>query len=169
MAASTVLPGFLSETLAKSHFRTVAGYLATDGEINPAELLTQFRQAGATILLPRTGPQQSLYFAPEGDLADTGLAGIPEPQSPAIELASGQPPVLMLVPSVALDRRGGRLGRGGGYYDRILPQARELGWTLCGLCYAADLQESLPLESHDISVDWCLTEQGLLIPGNGRT
>jgi 5-formyltetrahydrofolate cyclo-ligase len=71
---------------------------------------------------------------------------------------------VVLTPAVALDRTGGRLGRGGGDYDRLLPALRARGWTIVGVCHAAQVQERLPLEAHDAPVDAILTDDGLLVP-----
>ena len=143
-------------------YRTVAGYIASDGEIDPAALLGRFRAIGSQILLPRTGPDSSLELAPEGALEPSGPAGILEPTGPGIQPTHVSMPALLLVPSVGLTLQGGRLGRGGGFYDRFLPGLRAAGWTICGLCHDADLLPELPLEEHDQSVAWCLTEKRLL-------
>ncbi len=162
LSARDALAEILSKNVRLEDFATVAGYLAGDGEINPEILLARFRAAGADILLPRTGPGGSLVLAPEGTLAATGPAGIPEPTAAEIDPVAIRQPAILLVPSVALTPEGGRLGRGGGFYDRILPRLRAAGWRICGLCHDADLTDDLPLETHDQPMDWCLTEKRLL-------
>ena len=161
-SARDALPEILSKNMELGDFATVAGYLAGDGEIDPELLLSRFRAAGAAILLPRTGPDGSMVLAPEGALARTGPAGISEPTAAEIDPVAVRQPAILLVPSVALTPAGGRLGRGGGFYDRILPGLRAAGWRICGLCHDADLINDVPLEAHDQPVDWCLTEQRLL-------
>jgi len=63
-----------------------------------------------------------------------------------------------LIPCVACDAEGFRLGRGGGYYDRFLKGGR---FVKAALCRRALLQEKLPVEAHDEKVDWIITEAGI--------
>jgi 5-formyltetrahydrofolate cyclo-ligase len=148
---------------------TIAAYIACDGEIDPAALLAERAAEGCVILLPRIRPGRALEFAPApaGDeLLVPGPHNVREPTGPAVELDDPPQPRLLLVPSVALDRSGGRLGRGGGYYDRLLPAARQHGWTIVGLCHAEHLIDALPMEEHDARVDASLTNDGLwTVPG----
>lgn len=65
---------------------------------------------------------------------------------------------LLLVPGVAFDRRGGRLGNGAGYYDRLLPQLRADA-TIIGICYESQLLEQCEMEPHDVYMDFVITEQ----------
>ena len=67
----------------------------------------------------------------------------------------------MLVPVVAFDRRGGRLGYGGGYYDRLLPLLRADAIRV-GAGYAMQLADSVPCAPHDMSLDLVVTEAGAL-------
>lgn len=68
---------------------------------------------------------------------------------------------LFLVPGLAFTTRGARLGRGGGFYDRLLPR-RSAGSTALGICFALQIVESVPHEPHDQRVDGVVTEDGLL-------
>jgi len=68
---------------------------------------------------------------------------------------------LFLVPGLAFTAAGRRLGRGGGFYDRLLPQRRPQS-TAIGICYALQVRDDLPIESHDQDVDAVVTEHGLL-------
>ncbi|ALJ56602.1 5-formyltetrahydrofolate cyclo-ligase family protein [Candidatus Xiphinematobacter sp. Idaho Grape] len=68
---------------------------------------------------------------------------------------------LILVPGLAFDLRGGRLGRGGGHYDRILSRPDCVGKVI-GVCYAAQVVEYVPRERHDLPVGALLTEKGLV-------
>lgn len=147
--------------------RTVAGYAASDGEIDVAPVLAAARARGATILLPRRRRGATLELVPvPADLVLQVVrgAGVMEPDGDAADLATLATPAVVLTPAVALDRAGGRLGRGGGDYDRLLPVLRAHGWTIVGVCHAAQLQERLPLEAHDSPVDAILTEDGLVVP-----
>ncbi|WP_245777234.1 5-formyltetrahydrofolate cyclo-ligase [Brevundimonas viscosa] len=89
-----------------------------------------------------------------GDPLELDLAGVPAP----LPLAEPVTPDLILTPLLAFDDAGGRLGQGGGYYDRTfaaLPAARRIG-----LAYAGQQVDRLPLEGHDIRLHGVLTETG---------
>lgn len=148
--------------------RTVAAYAACDGELDVAPILDAARARGASVALPRcradAGLELVLVDAGE-PLASRGVRGrVPEPSGPACDPASLPAPALVLVPSVALDRRGFRLGRGGGHYDRLLPVLRDAGWTIVGVCHTAALLDALPVEPHDVPVDAILTDDGVHLP-----
>jgi 5-formyltetrahydrofolate cyclo-ligase len=68
---------------------------------------------------------------------------------------------LFLVPGLAFTSHGGRLGRGGGFYDRLLPRRRAES-TAIGICFSLQVVEDLPREAHDQLVDAVITERGLL-------
>jgi len=160
-----------SELEALAAARTVAGYVACDGEIDVAALLDDARRRGAAVLLPRRrhGDTLDLVAAPAHasallTVATGGRDPLREPQGPAADPARLATPAVLLAPAVALDRRGGRLGRGGGDYDRLLPRLRALGWTVIGVCHVAQLVDVLPVEGHDVPVDVVLTDAGVLVP-----
>jgi 5-formyltetrahydrofolate cyclo-ligase len=74
-------------------------------------------------------------------------------------------PQILIVPLVAFDRRGGRLGYGGGFYDRTLEKLRATRATMAiGFAYAAQEDENLPLEPTDQPLDLIVTEQGVITP-----
>ncbi len=73
---------------------------------------------------------------------------------------------LVVVPGVVLDHRGGRLGNGQGYYDRLLASVRPDAF-LIGLCYEAQIIDEIPLEEHDVCMDKIVTEKGVYT-GRGR-
>ena len=70
---------------------------------------------------------------------------------------------MLLVPLLAFDRKGYRLGYGGGYYDRTLAMLQEKGPVLAiGIAYAAQQVESVPREATDQRLDWIVTEEGAI-------
>jgi len=81
-----------------------------------------------------------------------GKFGIPEPKRPVFAPADLD---LIIVPGIAFDRAGRRLGRGGGFYDRLLPQYRAIK---VGVCFEFQCMGPLPVEPHDCSVDRIVTE-----------
>jgi 5-formyltetrahydrofolate cyclo-ligase len=145
--------------------RSVLGYVACDGEIDVAPVLAAARARGACIALPRcrvVGGLDVVVVGANAELVRGARGRVAEPSGPAADPATLSTPGLALVPSVALDRRGFRLGRGGGDYDRLLPSLRACGWTIVGVCHAASVVERLPVEAHDVPVDVILSDAGLL-------
>src|SRR4051812_4247459 len=128
--ASRAVRAAASSFAALRDARTVAGYVACDGEIDIAALLDEARTRGATVVLPRRArPLLELVRSDiVADPAASARAGadVHAPAGPACDLARLDRPAIALVPALALDRRGNRLGRGGGDYDRLLPTLRAL-------------------------------------------
>jgi len=158
--------------------RSVARHLAVSSELTRARRIALFaalpdepptrplfellRGTGRTLLFPRVLPGNALDFAPlarwdELRRGDRGLLE-PPPGAPDVALGAGD---LVLVPGLAFDRRGRRLGRGGGHYDRRFP-AGASGPTLFALCFACRLIEGIPSGAQDRRMDGILTEYGLL-------
>jgi 5-formyltetrahydrofolate cyclo-ligase len=139
-------------------YRVVAGYAPMEAEIDPGPLLRRMAAAGARIVLPvviaRDAPLIFREVAPPRDfLADA--AGILAPPPTAAEAA----PDLVIAPLLAFDRGGGRLGQGGGYYDRTLRALRARGpvWVV-GLAYAGQEVAQTPRGQDDEALDAILTE-----------
>lgn len=86
-----------------------------------------------------------------------GKFGIPEPENPI--WAEADELDLILVPGVAFDRAGGRIGRGGGFYDRLLPQYNAIR---AGICFDFQCLEKIPSEPHDGLMDVLITESKIL-------
>lgn len=140
---------------------TVGGYHAIGEEADIDPLLTALHQRGHATGLPRVAaPGAPLAFhawAPGDDLV-RGYRDIPEP---APETAPIEPHVL-LVPMLAYDATGHRLGYGGGFYDRTLEALRKARPVLAiGIAYSAQRVDSLPGAAHDQRLDAVLTELGV--------
>jgi 5-formyltetrahydrofolate cyclo-ligase len=162
-AASRAIAAIAWRTTAVAAARTIAAYVAHDGEPDLAAVLDEARRRGAAIVLPRLardGGIELIGVAADGAALAPGASGIAEPMGAAIDPARLAAPAAIFVPAVALDAEGRRLGRGGGHYDRLLPALRRLGWTAIGVCHAAQLVARLPEEPHDARVDAILTERG---------
>jgi 5-formyltetrahydrofolate cyclo-ligase len=137
-----------------------AGYHAVGAEMNPWPALRRLGRLGARVALPvALAVDAPLVF--RAWRADQPLtvdaAGVPSPGEDAETLA----PQLVIVPLLAFDRQGYRLGQGGGYYDRTLGALRRTGPLLAiGLAYAGQEIDQVPREPHDEPLDAILTETG---------
>lgn len=114
-------------------------------------------QQGLTVALPRMSSSGDFYEAcvvenPQTDLVD-GHFGIREP-GPGCHVYPLNLLDLVLVPGVAFDLGGRRLGRGAGYYDRLLSDVQG---TTCGIAFDEQISGELPVEPHDVVVDCILT------------
>lgn len=135
----------------------VGGYHALPEEADPAALLVRLAELGCHIAFPRVAAKhQPLEFhrVPHGEMLAPGSYGIAEP----LEHWPRVTPGLLLVPLLAFDPAGHRLGYGGGFYDRTL---EKLAVPAIGIAYAGQEVASLPHEAHDRTLDMILTEQGL--------
>jgi len=137
----------------------VAGYLPIESEIDPLPLMERLEGEGAKLALPRLEADGSMTFrawSQEADLED-GPMGLRQP----LESADTVYPTLVLMPLLAFDGMGVRLGYGKGHYDRTLSGLRENGRVFaCGLGFHAQMLDELPAEPHDQPLDWAVTERG---------
>ena len=138
----------------------VFAYCSVVPEVDTHAILAQARRRGKTVALPVTQPDGQMRFARFDGALVPGRFGIPEPPRSARTLLP-QPGDLMLVPALAYDRAGRRLGRGGGYYDRFLAR---VDCCTVGLIRAAFLLDALPAEWNDVPVSAVITEDGVLRP-----
>lgn len=135
----------------------VAVYRAIGSEIDADALSLALIRLGRDLCLPvvveRAAPMIFRRWSP-GEPLELDVAGLPAP----LPLAEAVTPDLIVTPLLAFDSAGGRLGQGGGYYDRTfaaLPNA-----TRTGFAYAGQEVENLPVERHDIRLHGVLTERG---------
>jgi len=151
--------------------RTVAGYVAAKGEIDPASALAGAAAAGATVALPRVadgdGPRLRFHRA-DGPLV-AGRFGLLEPAATAPEIPVEALDVV-IVPGLAFDGEGRRLGFGGGYYDGTFGGGGAGGKrpALIGLCYELQVVPHCPAGPGDVPVDVVVTESRVLRRGAGE-
>lgn len=148
--------------LAATPGAIVSGFAAINDEINPAPLMTWLQAEGFRLALPvmqgRGKPLLMRAWTP-GDAMNPAAWGIAEPMDdkPAVD------PDILLVPLLAFDARGYRLGYGGGFYDRTLQRLRKLKPIVAvGLAYDELRVDAVPAESYDERLDWVLTPSGPL-------
>lgn len=141
----------------------IAGYAAIRSEIDPAPGLERLNTQGYQICLPVVeGPARPLGFRAwtPGEPLIPGAFGALIPES-----AEPTTPDLLIVPLLAFDARGFRLGYGGGFYDRTLERLRASRPTKAlGFAYAAQQQDQVPTEPTDQPLDGIVTERGLITP-----
>ena len=138
----------------------VAGYHPLGSEISPLAAMEEARAVGAIAAFPCfTNPAKPFRFV-AGDPLEPGPFGIMQParRHPAVE------PDLVLVPLIAVDGGGTRLGRGKGHYDRALVRLKKSGARLIGLGWAMQrLTETIPADEWDIPLDGFASPEGLEI------
>jgi 5-formyltetrahydrofolate cyclo-ligase len=145
----------------------VSGYVSIRGELDAAGALEGARAAGFTVVLPRIDtrvpPHLCFHEATGSDDLRDGPHGLREPRASCAEV-----PVegidVMLVPGLAFDAAGRRLGYGGGYYDAAGRALRERRPTslLVGLAYDFQIVDACPADARDVAVDVVVTERRVL-------
>jgi 5-formyltetrahydrofolate cyclo-ligase len=146
--------------------RHLAVYLANDGEIDPSQLIEHAWFANKNVYLPVLSPtKNSLYFAPykEGSRFRHNRFNIAEPICQPSDWIKASQLDLLLLPLVAFDTDGNRVGMGGGFYDRTLAYLQHRRhWrkpTLVGLAHETQKTDSLESQSWDIPLDYIVTEK----------
>jgi 5-formyltetrahydrofolate cyclo-ligase len=147
--------------------RVVMAYSGFGTEIDTAPLLREITQAGKTLIMPRvsraTGVLEIFRVEdPEADLVD-GVWGIREPNPQRCAPCAPEEINLIIMPGAVFDRRGGRIGYGKGYYDKLLGECMRKGHHPATVAGAFEVQvvDAVPMESHDVPVDVLVTELGV--------
>lgn len=143
--------------------QTVCAYVPAPGEPGDLALLDAARAAGLRVLVPVTGEPGPLSWAEYTGPQQLRPAryGLHEPVGPALGTRAVEHAAAVLVPALAVDRRGVRLGRGAGYYDRTLPAAPREAALICLVRDDEFVDAFLPEDPHDVRISTVLT------PGRG--
>lgn len=143
---------------------TVAAYRSLPDEAPTGPLLDALHRAGHRVLLPVLRADRDLDWAPAapGDPGRPGLRGTSVPTGPPLGVEAVAQAALVVVPAVACDRAGHRLGRGGGSYDRALSRVRP-GTPVVALVHDLDLLDDVPVEPHDVGVDVVVSPRRTLV------
>ena len=165
-AAAASLARRIPRIMAYSRARWVAAYLPFDGEINLRPLIQAGVNAGKRFCLPmidrrRPGTMNLGYFNQRTTLLPDRW-GILEPHQRSTMRVPLQQIDVVLLPLVAFDLAGNRLGMGAGYYDRLLQHRSVQSWrrpVLIGVAFETQKVEKLFAESWDVALDWVVTEK----------
>lgn len=158
---------------AYQNARTVMWYVDVRSEVRTRQYLPTALTQNKTIIVPwcNTAGELELFPLVSMDELALGMYRILEPKTELRALPEKQVDVktldLVIVPGVAFDRRGGRMGHGKGYYDKLLQHARH-DTPLLALAFECQLFEEIPTADHDIFMDAVVTEKAVY-EGRGRT
>jgi len=150
-----------SEKLAQLFFnseayrnaKTIYGYLPYNQEVRTVPMLEQALREGKRVAVPKCyGDEMKFIFMEDLSLVEKGYAGIPEPIADG-PIADDER-ALVLMPGLAFDPQGHRIGYGGGFYDKFL--AAEPNHPTLALCYEFQMLPHLETEEFDIPVDYVL-------------
>ncbi|MFE6053394.1 5-formyltetrahydrofolate cyclo-ligase [Kitasatospora sp. NPDC056446] len=162
-AAALALAGHAGELAGPG--ATVAAYVSVGAEPGTGPLLDALRARGVRVLLPVLLPDNDLdwaEYAGPGELAPAGR-GLLEPVGPRLGPEAVTRASVVLLPGLAVDPGGLRLGRGGGSYDRVLARLGRAGVrpVLAVLLYEHEVLDRVPAEPHDRPVDLAVTPSGV--------
>jgi 5-formyltetrahydrofolate cyclo-ligase len=142
-------------------------YASFRSEVDTAEIIEVALDRGKKVLLPKVDRENgtlSKHVINGMDDVSPGFAGIPEPTTE--ERLRVEDIDLIVVPGVAFDTGGCRVGYGGGYYDRLLARVKGMR-PIVALAYEEQLVDALPREEHDVNVDMIVTDRRV-IKAHGR-
>ena len=153
-AASEKLGALLRDCDAYRHAAAIYGYLPYNQEVRTTPMLRQALADGKRVAVPKCyGDEMRFIWLEDLDAVAPGYCDIPEP------IADGpiadDPTALVLMPGLAFDPQGHRIGYGGGFYDKFLEL--EPNHPTVALCYDFQMFEHLNVDNHDIPVDVVLS------------
>lgn len=147
---SAALAKAFYETAEYKNAKTIYGYLPYNQEVRTTQMLAHALADGKQVAVPKVyGDEMKLILLSDLSQVAKGYAGIPEPIADGPVAAD--PTALVLMPGLAFDPEGHRLGYGGGFYDKFL--AAEPDHPTLALCYDFQMLPHLDTESYDIPVD----------------
>ncbi len=168
-ALSRAIVRDIVETSVYRRSNTVMAYASFGSELQTDEFVRHVLDQGKILLLPKVNRQRELLEIyrvrdPVQDLR-VGTWGIREPRPD--RCARMEPHIIdfVLVPGLAFDRRGRRLGYGGGFYDKLLADSLSpCAWLVAG-AFESQMVEKVPVDEHDMPMDVVVTERGHYPPG----
>ena len=156
-SSNQALTANLLELVSQLNVQSVATYLSFGTEPSTTDFISSLVKAGIEVFVPKVLPDGSLaWFRWDGVSANTSSLGMKEPDESKLQVASVQEADLLIIPALAVDRIGNRLGRGKGYFDRELSVLS--GSKVYAVCFEDEVLESIPSEVHDQRVSGVVTE-----------
>ncbi len=153
LAASQKLGQLFADSEAYKAAKTIYGYLPYNQEVRTVPMLQRALEDGKKVAVPKCyGDEMRFIYMEDLSQVEKGYCGIPEPI--ADEPIAHDKRALVLMPGLAFDREGHRIGYGGGFYDKFLAQEPE--HPTLALCYEFQMVEHLETEEFDIPVDTVL-------------
>jgi 5-formyltetrahydrofolate cyclo-ligase len=149
--------------------RTIASYLSIGSEPSTAELVDVLRSRDVRVLVPVLRADLDLDWAIYETRAglSPGERGLWKPEGASLGVTAVAQADMLVVPALAVDAAGTRLGRGGGSYDRALARLPR-GRPVVALLYEGELLPAVPAEAHDRAVTVVVTPSGVTRPGDAR-
>lgn len=152
--------------------KTVMFYVDVRSEVRTRHDLAGALSSGKRLVVPYcVDGELELFHLEQMEELETGMYKILEPRQDLRSVAAKRVAIedldLVMVPGVAFDRRGARMGHGKGYYDKLLEHAR-LDAPLVALAFECQFFDEIPTEEHDIFMDRIITEAAVYV-GRGRT
>ena len=147
-----------SAVFNKAH--CIALYHAIAGEVQTGAFIEKWKDRKRILLPVITGNDLKLVAYAGKESLTAGTFGILEPDGNAPEVLPGEVE-LIVVPGIAFDRKGNRMGRGKGYYDRLLA---EISAPKAGLCFDFQLFDEVPTEAFDCPMDMIVTDREIIVP-----
>ncbi len=153
VARSEALGKLFAASEAYKNAKTIYGYLPYNQEVRTVPMLEQAIADGKKVAVPKVyGEEMKFLYIDDFSKVFKGYAGIPEPI--ADEPVADDETALVLMPGLAFDPQGHRIGYGGGFYDKFL--CAEPNHPTLALCYEFQMLPHLETEAHDIPVDYVL-------------
>lgn len=164
-AAEAIGRALFSQLFASA---TYASYVSIGAEVPTAALHAAILKAQGVVFVPKQAPEAAggYTWSRLGSACQPGAMGIPEPQ--ALDQVGLDSVQAAFIPGLAFDLHGGRLGYGGGVYDRLLLQLPE-GALRIAVCYDCQVVERVPQEAHDLRMDYLVTPTRMVDCRGGRS
>ena len=166
--AKSISEFFLSSDEYKKA-QIIFGYMAMDDEIDLSIILEKALKDGKKIALPRMERESNdmdFYYISslEDSFTNDNKYKIQEPGlfCPKVELSSVNEKCIFLIPGLAFNLQGARLGRGKGYYDKYLSRLPDNKQILCGVCTVNVVTKAIPVDKNDVKLTHLLTEYGFV-------
>lgn len=141
---------------------SISAYMPIKAEMDPLPLIDVLIERGYTILMPRVVPDHTVLEFRTWNRSTPMIRSLYGIEEPDPSRSTVMIPDIFLMPLLAFDKQGHRLGYGSGYYDQTFGQIRgKIPFTNIGLAYEQQLYSAVPFEGHDYPLDMCLTEKNV--------